>query len=166
MVGRACVPYDGQPPVGQAGRRSFGCGTVSVGMASVNLVPMRLRRIIINELKDQQLIELREIDGSRRFTIVIGLFEATSIDRRVKKWEAPRPLTHDLIVAVIEQMGGELLDVVINELRDHTYYAQLRIETEDGIEEIDCRPSDAIAVAVTGEMPIYVDEAVLEASVQ
>lgn len=125
-------------------------------------VLMRLKRIIISEIHDQQFVELKEVDGIRKFTIVIGIFEATSIDRRVKKIPSPRPLTHDLLVQIIEEMGGELRDIVISELRDHTYYAKLRVYANGEMIEIDSRPSDAIAVAVTADVPIYVAEEVLQ----
>jgi len=126
-------------------------------------VPMELSRIIISEINDQQVIYLKEIDGERSFPILIGIFEATSIDRRVKGFDTPRPLTHDLVVSVVENLGGELQDVVINELREHTYYARLRVRHEGELVEIDSRPSDAIAVAVTCRppLPIYVAEEVL-----
>src|SRR5229473_5106767 len=110
---------------------------------------MELKRIIISEVHDQQVIMLKEVDGDRNFPIVIGIFEATSIDRRVKGMPSPRPLTHDLVASVIELLGGELQDIFISELRDHTYYAKLRIKHEGEIVEVDSRPSDAIAVAVT-----------------
>ena len=73
-------------------------------------VPMELSRIIISEINDQHIIYLREIDGERTFPILIGIFEATSIDRRVKGYPSPRPLTHDLIVNVVENLGGEFQD--------------------------------------------------------
>lgn len=66
---------------------------------------MELSRIIINEINDQQVIYLREVDGERMFPILIGIFEATSIDRRVKDISTPRPLTHDLLVNLVEAMG-------------------------------------------------------------
>ena len=125
-------------------------------------VHMELKRIVISEIHEQQIIMLREVDGERSFSIMIGLFEATSIDRRVKRVAAPRPLTHDLLANVIEQLGGELRDVYISELRDHTYFARLRIRQEGELIEIDSRPSDAIALAVTANVPIYVAEEVLE----
>ena len=124
-------------------------------------VQMELRRIIISEVDDHQVIILKEVDGDRSFPIVIGIFEATSIDRRVKKMETPRPLTHDLITSVVEQMGGEIQDIVISDLKDHTYFAKLRIRHEGELVEVDCRPSDAIAVAVTAKVPIWVAEDVL-----
>ncbi len=122
---------------------------------------MELKRIIINEIHDQQVIMLREVDGERSFPIVIGIFEATSIDRRVKGTPSPRPLTHDLVASVVEHLGGELRDIYISDLRDHTYYAKLRIYQDGERIEVDCRPSDAIALAVTAKVPIYVAEDVL-----
>ncbi len=126
-------------------------------------VQMQLSRIIISEINEQQVIYLKEIEGDRTFPILIGIFEATSIDRRVKGWESPRPLTHDLIVGVVESLGAEFQDVIISELKEHTYYAKLRVRQEGELVEIDARPSDAIAVAVTCDpaLPIYVNEDVL-----
>ena len=123
---------------------------------------MELKRIIISEIHEQQMILLKEVEGDRNFSIMIGIFEATSIDRRVKQQPSPRPLTHDLVASVIESMGGELRDIFISELRDHTYFAKLRIRQNGEMVEIDSRPSDAIALAVTAKVPIYVAEEVLE----
>jgi bifunctional DNase/RNase len=127
-------------------------------------VQMELSRIIISEINEQQVIYLKEVDGERTFPILIGIFEATSIDRRVKHYEAPRPLTHDLLVSCVEGLGAELQDIVISDLRDHTYYAKLRVRQDGELIEIDARPSDAIAVAVTCKphLPIYVSEEVLD----
>jgi bifunctional DNase/RNase len=122
---------------------------------------MELKRIIISEMHEQQVIALKEVEGDRSFPIVIGIFEATSIDRRVKGITNPRPLTHDLVANVVENLGGELQDVFINDLREHTYFAKLRIRQEGELIEVDCRPSDAIALAVTAKVPIYVAEDVL-----
>lgn len=126
-------------------------------------VAMELSRIIISEIQESQVIYLTEVDGERSFPILIGIFEATSINRRVKGEAAPRPLTHDLLVQAVEALGGDLQDVVISELREHTYFAQLRIRQDGELIEVDARPSDAIAVAVTCDppLPIYVAEDVL-----
>jgi bifunctional DNase/RNase len=124
-------------------------------------VQMELKRIIISEIHEQQVITLKEVDGDRSFPIVIGIFEATSIDRRVKGITNPRPLTHDLVANTVESMGGEVQDVFINDLREHTYFAKLRVRQEGELVEIDCRPSDAIALAVTAKVPIFVSEDVL-----
>ena len=127
------------------------------------LVQMELVRIIISEINDQQVVFLREIDGERSFPILIGIFEATSIDRRVQGHTPPRPLTHDLLRNVIETLGAEVQDVVVTQLIDHTYYAVVRIRQEGELVEIDCRPSDAIALAVHYDpfLPIYVSDDVL-----
>ena len=127
------------------------------------LVHMELARIIISELNDQQVVYLREVDGPRSFPILIGIFEATSINRHVKDEPTQRPLTHDLLRNVIEHMGGELQDIVINNLQEHTYYALIRIKKDGELIEIDSRHSDAIALAVQFKppLPIYVDDSVL-----
>lgn len=129
-------------------------------------VKMQLARIIISELTENQVIYLQEVDGDREFPILIGIFEATNIDRRVKDgYVPPRPLTHDLVVSVASALGAKVESVVINELDQSTYFAQLRLVNEDGeVIEIDSRPSDAIAVSVTFSppLPIYVSEHVLE----
>jgi bifunctional DNase/RNase len=129
-------------------------------------VKMRLARIIISELTENQVIYLQEVDGNREFPILIGIFEATNIDRRVKDdYEPPRPLTHDLVVSIAEALDATVESVIISELNHSTYFAQLRLRKQDGeVIEIDSRPSDAIAVAVTFSppLPIYVSEHVLE----
>lgn len=128
------------------------------------LVHMELSRIIISEINDQQVIYLKEVGGERQFPILIGIFEATSIDRRVKGQIPPRPLTHDLLKQAIEELGGEVQDIVINNLHEHTYFALIRVDQDDEIVEIDARPSDAIALAMHFEpaLPIYVDDSILD----
>jgi len=128
------------------------------------LVQMELQRIIISDIRDQQVVYLREVDGERSFPILIGIFEATSIDRRVKGEVPPRPLTHGLLKNTIEELGAEVQDVVINNLLDHTYYAVIRIRKDGELIQVDSRPSDAIALSVqySPPLPIYVDESVLD----
>lgn len=127
------------------------------------LVLMELHRIIISDLRDQQVIYLREVNGSRSFLILIGLFEATSIDRRVRQIAQPRPPTHALMKNMLEELGIEAQDIVINNLIDHTYFASIRVKQDGRLVEIDSRPSDAIALAVqySPTLPIYVSEEVL-----
>ncbi len=125
---------------------------------------MELRRIIssTSETQEQHFVILKEVEGERSFPIVIGLFEVTSIERRIKGLASQRPLTHDLLAAVIENLGGELSDIFISELREGTYFARLRIKREGDLIEIDSRPSDALALAVQTRVPIYVAEDVIE----
>ena len=125
------------------------------------VVRMELSRIFIREMTDMQIIELTEVDGDRTFPIVIGLPEAFAIERRLKGIDIPRPQTHDLLSAVIGQLGGELKKIVVTDLVDGTFYARLVIEQNGETVEIDSRPSDAIALGVAENVPIYVDEEVL-----
>jgi uncharacterized protein len=120
-----------------------------------------LVRIMITETGDQQVIVLKESQGDRAFPIVIGFFEAAAIDRRIKGHVLPRPMTHDLLGAVIEAMGGRLTKVVINDLKEHTFFANLVIERNGDQVAVDARPSDAIALAVAGNTPIFVEDHVL-----
>ena len=124
-------------------------------------VRMELSRIFIREMMDMQIIELTEVDGDRTFPIVIGLPEAFAIERRLKGIEIPRPQTHDLLASVIMNLGGTLKEIIINDLVDGTFYAKLIIEQDGQEVEVDSRPSDAIALGVAENVPIYVAEQVL-----
>lgn len=125
---------------------------------------MQLSRVIVSEINDQQAIYLREVDGNRTFPILIGGFESSIINRRLLEDPPHRPLTHDLLKMVIQSLGGEPVEIVITEIKDHTYYAILKIAQKDQLLEIDCRPSDAVALAVhyNPPLPIYVAEDVLK----
>ena len=120
-----------------------------------------LAQIVISETRETQIIVLRERDGSRALPIVIGLTEALAIDRRIKGVQLQRPLTHDLLGNVIESLAAELEKIVINDLQDHTFYAKLVIRQQGELIEVDSRPSDAIALGVATEVPIYVEDHVL-----
>jgi len=106
---------------------------------------------------------LKERNGSRTLPIVIGLTEALAIDRRVKGVHLQRPMTHDLLANVIESLSAELEKIVINDLQDHTFYAKLVIRAAGELVEVDSRPSDAIALGVASDVPIYVEDEVLNA---
>jgi len=126
------------------------------------LVEMELTRIIIQETSEQQIIVLREKQGERAFPISIGIGEALAIKHRLDGLVMPRPMTHDLVVNVIREMGGELERVVINDLREHTFIANLQIRRGEEVIDVDSRPSDAIAVGVALKTPIFVAEHVLD----
>ena len=124
-------------------------------------VRMDLARIVIQDTHDQQIIFLRERGGEREFPIVIGDSEACAIDRRLKGYQRPRPMTHDLMADLIERLHGDLEKIVINDLKEHTFYAKLVIRAHGEVIEVDSRPSDAIALGVASETPIFVSEHVL-----
>jgi len=125
-------------------------------------VRMELARIIIKELQDEQIIVLKEVDGDRSFPIVIGAVEAAAIDRRLKGVLAPRPMTHDLLANVIEELGGTLEAIEINNLQTHTFFARLHIRQNGELIKVDSRPSDAIALGIAGNVTILVAEHVLD----
>src|SRR5438552_8182046 len=124
-------------------------------------VQMELRRIIISDMQDRQIIYLKEVDGEREFAIQIGSGEAYAIDRRLKGIPTQRPMTHDLLASVIEQMGGTVERIEINDLENHTFFARIFIRQNGDTLEVDSRPSDAIALGVATSVPIYVAEHVL-----
>ena len=125
-------------------------------------VEVELSRIIINETSDQQIIVLKERHGERSFPIVIGIVEIFAIDRRLKGIKPPRPMTHDLLDSVIENLGAQIEKTVINDLRNHTFYAEIYLRANGQTVKIDSRPSDAIALGVASNVPIYVAEHVFE----
>ena len=125
-------------------------------------IRMELSRILIREITDAQFIELCEVGGERTFPIVVGKPEAYAIDRRLKGIEPPRPQTHELLTDVIKNLGGSLQKILIDDLTDGTFYAKLFIKQGDVEHVVDSRPSDAIAIGVAMQVPIYVDERVLD----
>ena len=125
-------------------------------------IQMELHKIIISEMQDQQIIMLKEVDGERTFPIVIGSGEAYAIDRRLKGIPTPRPLTHDLLASIIDHLGGEISQIEINDLENHTFFARIHITQNGRTLEVDSRPSDAIALGIATSVPIFVAEHVLD----
>lgn len=103
---------------------------------------------------------LKEVGGDRRLPIIIGSFEAQHIALELEGIKPPRPLTHDLLKNIIEQLGFSISHVFINELRDGTFFAKIKMDV-GSVDEIDARPSDAIALALKFAVPIYVSEDVM-----
>jgi bifunctional DNase/RNase len=126
------------------------------------LIQVELSKIIIDEKRQDQIIVLREKDGERQFPIIIGFLEASSIKMKLAGVEAPRPMTHDLLVNTIKGLNAQMEKVVIDKLVSNTFHARLELKTKDGqLAAIDARPSDGIALAVRAATPIFVDEDVL-----
>ncbi len=128
------------------------------------MVRVELARIVVNEkTDDEQQITLREADGAREFSIKIGIFEVSAIERIVKECPSERPLTHDLAVALVENLEGKIVRAVIDDLRDDTYYAKVVLKRGKEEVAVDARPSDAITLALKVDAPIYVAEKVMKA---
>lgn len=105
---------------------------------------------------------LKEVYGVRRLPIIIGQFEAQSIALEMEGIKPPRPLTHDLLKNVIDNLGGTITEIVIDELKENTFYSKIKLEISSMTNEIDSRPSDAIALAVRTGSPLYVSEDVMK----
>ena len=125
-------------------------------------VLMELQKIVIRDTEVQQFIWLKEVDGDRSFPIVIGIKEAEAINRGLKGVVPERPMTHDLLATVIDKLGGKLEQIEITNLQGGTYFAELTIRVGQKLIEFDSRPSDAIALGIATDVPIYVAEHVLE----
>ncbi|MBN2711614.1 MAG: bifunctional nuclease family protein [Planctomycetes bacterium] len=134
----------------------------------MDFIECELSQILLTESATApQVIVLREKEGERAFPIHIGFFEALAINRHIHGEEMIRPMTHDLLIGVIEGMGGALKSIIINDIVEDqegagTFYGLLVIEQGDEEIEIDCRPSDAVALAVRTGCPIFVSEQVFD----
>lgn len=132
-------------------------------MDEIEIVEMELREIQATEGPGAQIVILSEAHGTRQFPIFIGFYEMDALDRAIHGKAAPRPLTHELILNVIEGMGGEFRRVIIDDLRDDTFFGKLDVLRPDGQRAlIDSRPSDALVLAMRRRVPIFVAEHVLQ----
>jgi bifunctional DNase/RNase len=123
---------------------------------------MELHQIIVRDMLTEQIIVLKEVDGERQFAMVIEKAQADAINRRLAGVAKSRPMTHDLLGNVIEQLGGKLEQIEITNLQNSTFFAQLTIRQSGELIEIDSRPSDAIALGIASSVPIFVAEHVLD----
>ena len=126
------------------------------------MLEMTIDSIRVSPMNYQRVVILKEKDSDRYLPIWIGPAEADAIAVKLQDLSVPRPLTHDLLCTVIDTLGGSVKHILVNELRNDTFYAKITIETNGTAQEIDCRPSDAVALAVRAQVPIYVEEAVLD----
>ncbi len=126
------------------------------------MIPVELSRIVISENSNQQIIWLKETQGERNFPIIIGFFEAMAIERNIKQNSYERPLTHDLLARVIVQLGGKLERLEVTKIKDNTFYANMILSRNGQTVELDCRPSDGIALASGFQAPIFVAEEVID----
>ena len=127
------------------------------------MVEMELSKIVIDEKRHDQLIALKEKGGLRVLPIVIGLNEASAIKLKISGFNPPRPLTHDLIFMIINDLEATVEKVIIDRLEENTFYAKIIIKTAGGaIKVIDARPSDSIALAVRFHAPILVEDEIVK----
>ncbi len=128
------------------------------------MVQVTLRAVRVDLSSNTPVLLLQEADGERRtLPIFIGTPEAAAIAYAVEQVAVSRPMTHDLLATVIEQLGGTLSAVTVTHVEDGTYFAQLELETESGGVVISARPSDSVALAVRSGAPIFVDDALMDA---
>lgn len=126
------------------------------------MIEVLIDSIRISLISQHRIVMLRDIDGDRQLPIWIGPCEAEAITIELQDVEIARPVTHDLLKNAIEEMGGTISHILINELREQVFLARLYVDVKGEMLDIDCRPSDAIAVAVRAKVPIFVNETVMD----
>jgi len=127
------------------------------------MIEMELNKIVIDEKRHDQLIALKEKGGNRVLPIVIGLNEASAIKLKISGFNPPRPLTHDLIFTLLNELEASIEKVIIDKLEENTFHARIIIKTSSGqIKDIDARPSDSIALAVRSHASIFVEDEIIQ----
>jgi len=131
------------------------------------MIEMTLNKIRIDEKNEGQMIVLKEKNGSRQLPIIIGVSEVAAIKRNLSGVQPPRPMTHDLLVNIINELNAKLEKVVIDKIESNTFYAKMVLIAAAGPDRdkrvfVDARPSDSIALALRLDAPIYVEEKIFE----
>jgi bifunctional DNase/RNase len=126
------------------------------------MIEVVIDSIRVSLMSQHRIVVLKDVNSDRYLPIWIGPFEAEAITVELQEVPAQRPLTHDLLKSVIQELGGEVIQVLVNDLRNEVYYARLVINVNGKQLEVDSRPSDAIALAVRVKAPIFVAESVME----
>jgi len=126
------------------------------------VVEMTIESIRVSLMNYQRVVILREKESDRYLPIWIGPAEADAIAVRLQDVSVARPLTHDLLRSIIDNLGGSVTHILVNDLSNDTFFARIVLQVDGKEMEIDSRPSDAIALAVRAQVPIYADETVLE----
>lgn len=137
---------------------------VRVGEVREDILEIRVRRIAADPMTNTPVVVLEEVEGGRMLPIWVGISEAQAIARELEQMKTPRPMTHDLMKAILEDMQATVERVVINDLRNNTYYAEISLAQRDARFVVDSRPSDAIALALRVHAPIFVARRVMEAA--
>jgi bifunctional DNase/RNase len=127
-------------------------------------VEMKIRGLMMDPVTNMPIVILKDLDGNSVLPIWVGVYEANAIALEIEKVTTPRPMTHDLIKNLLMGLGSGLRKVVVSELKDDTFYAIIWMERDGEMIAIDSRPSDALALALRLDCPIYVEEEVLKSS--
>jgi bifunctional DNase/RNase len=125
-------------------------------------IEMSIKGLSVDPITNMPIIVLREMEGDRVLPIWVGVFEANAIALQIESIATPRPMTHDLLKSVIDELGGRLERIVVSELKDNTFYATLRLRSQRGTLTVDARPSDAIALALRSGARIFVEDSVIQ----
>ncbi len=128
------------------------------------MIELVLNKIKVDETRNEQVIIFREKDGNRYLPVVIGIAEVNAIKLKLSGIKPPRPLTHDLLLEVIQSLGAKLEKVVIDKLQNNTFYAKLHLQNGSKEVMVDARPSDSVALALRAEVPVFVAEEVMGAA--
>ncbi len=124
-------------------------------------IEMTIKGLMVDPITNTPIVLLHDADGQRLLPIWVGIFEANAIALQIENISPPRPMTHDLLRNVIADLKGEIQRVVVNDLKDNTFYAQLHLRVDDADVIIDARPSDAIALALRTRAPIFAEDHVI-----
>jgi uncharacterized protein len=127
-------------------------------------VEMKIRGLMMDPVTNMPIVVLKDINGNTILPIWVGIYEANAIALEIEKVSTPRPMTHDLIKTLLLGLGTGIRKVVVSELKDDTFYAVIWLDKEGELISVDSRPSDALALALRLDCPIYVDESVLKSS--
>jgi hypothetical protein len=127
-------------------------------------VEMKIRGLMMDPVTNMPIVILRDVEGNSVLPIWVGIYEANAIALEIEKVSTPRPMTHDLIKTLLLGLNTSVRKVVVSELRDDTFFALIWLEKEGQLISVDSRPSDALAIALRLDCPIYVEEAVLKSS--
>jgi bifunctional DNase/RNase len=127
-------------------------------------VEMKIRGLMMDPVTNMPIVILKDLDGKSVLPIWVGVYEANAIALEIEKVATPRPMTHDLIKNVFLGLTTGVRKVVVSELKDDTFYALIWVEQNGDLIAIDARPSDALAVALRLDCPIYVEDDVLKSS--
>ena len=127
-------------------------------------VEMKIRGLMMDPVTNMPIVVLKDINGNAILPIWVGIYEANAIALEIEKVSTPRPMTHDLIKTLLLGLGTGIRKVVVSELKDDTFYAVIWLDKDGDLISVDSRPSDALALALRLDCPIYVDESVLKSS--